>query len=51
MHNALVGAEQALFNGGEDGTLDTPGASHAAAVLLAHIRAAKGNADLTAGND
>jgi len=26
-------------------------ASHAAAVLLAHIRAAKGNAALAAGND
>ena len=46
-----MGAEQALFDGTEDVTLDTPGASHAAAVLLAHLRAAKANADLTAGND
>ena len=47
-HAALVAAEVALFDGTEDGTLDTPGASHFAAVLLAHLRAAKGN---TALND
>ena len=48
-HIALSVTEQALFGAGQRATLDTNGAKHAAAVLLAHLRAAKGNVTLDGG--
>ena len=42
-------AEQALFQAGQRGTIDTNASKHAAAVLLAHLRAAKGNLTLDGG--
>ena len=43
---ALSAAEQALFQAGQRGTIDTNASKHAAAILLAHLRAAKGNTAL-----
>ncbi|WP_147410093.1 hypothetical protein [endosymbiont GvMRE of Glomus versiforme] len=42
-------AEQVLFQAAQRGTLDTNASKHAAAILLAHLRAAKGNATLDGG--